>query len=189
VQIAPGLGYYQVNNSLPGPGVPTTTNIANTIFSLGGEYSFGSGWRVAAEYVRNRQHDTEFASGTQGSYLALFRRVGKTTPYVIVSRLGSRTSALDWYQRLMSKPLPGFIPGADALNGAQRLAAEAIWLADQRSLALGASYALSPTLKLKAEWLHGRIGQVSRMVDTPPGQETPNHTSVDVLSVNLNFAF
>lgn len=189
VPLAPGLGYYQVNNALPGPGVPSTINIHNTIVSLGGEYSFGSGWRVAAEYVHNRQQDTDFASGTRGNYVALFRRIGALTPYVSVSQLGSRASALDWYQRLTANPLPGFIPGAAALNGAQRLAAESIWLADQRSLALGASYALSPTLKLKAEWLHSRIGQVSRMVDTPPGSDSPQNTSVDVLSVNLNFVF
>ena len=189
VQIAPGLGYYQVSNSLPGPGVPTVQSIRNTVFSLGGEYSFAGGWRVAAEYVRNQQHDTELASDTTGSSVALFRNLGPLTPYVSVSKLGSRQAALNWYQRLTSNTLPAFIPGAAQLNSAQRLGAESIWLADQHSLALGASYALTPQLKVKGEWLRSHIGQASRMVDTRPGSDTPHNTTVDVLSVNLNFAF
>ena len=185
----PGLGYYQVSNSLPGPCVASVPAIQNTVLSLGGEYSFGSGWRLAGEYVRNQQHDTELASDTTAAYLALFRRFGQLTPYVSVSRLGSRQVALDWYHRLTNNTLPAFIPGAAQINAAQRLAAESIWLADQQSLALGASYALTPQLKLKGEWLRSQIGQASRLVDTPPGSPAPHNTTVDVLSVNLNFAF
>jgi hypothetical protein len=187
--LPPGLGYYQVSNAMPGSGVPKVASIRNTILSLGGETSFGDGWRLAGEYVRNRQHDTEFASDTTGSYVALFRRIGKLTPYVSISKLDSRASAFDWYKRLTTNPLPDYVPGATQINQAQRLAAESIWLADQRSLALGASYALTPNLKLKGEWLRTHIGQVSRLVDTPPGQPTVHDTAVDVVSVNLNFAF
>ena len=189
VQLAPGLGYYQVSNSLPGPGLAAVQVIRNTVFSLGGEYSVAGGWRLAAEYVRNRQHNTELASDTTGSYVALFRRFGPLTPYVSASKLGSRQVGLDWYGRLTSNPLPALVPGAAQLNAAQRLAAESIWLVDQHALALGASYALAPQLKLKGEWLRSHIGQVSRLVDTPPGSATPHNTAVDVLSVNLNFAF
>ncbi|MFO1270495.1 MAG: hypothetical protein U1F50_02235 [Rubrivivax sp.] len=51
------------------------------------------------------------------------------------------------------------------------------------------SYALDAHQKLKAEWLHTRIGRVSRLVDTPPGQETVRHTSIDTLSVGWHFSF
>lgn len=189
VPLGPGIGYYQVSNDLPGPGVPQVGRIRNTIFSLGGEVGLGSGWRVAGEYVRNRQHDTEVGSDTRGAYVALFRQMGPLTPYVSVSRLSARSSALDWYQRLTNPTLPGAMPGAAQLNAAQRLAAESIWAAEQQSLAVGASYALTPNMKLKGEWLRTRIGQVSRLVDTPPGSPTVHDTHIDVLSVNLNFAF
>ena len=188
-QLGPGVGYYQVNNSLPGPGVPEVGSIRNTILSLGAEIGVGGGWRVAAEYVRNRQHDTELGSDTRGSYVALLRQVGDWTPYVSVAQLGSRAAGFDIYRQLTNPTLPAFLPGAAQIGAAQRLAAESIWLADQRSLALGTSYALSPTIKLKGEWMRSWIGQSTRLIDTPAGSPTPHDTSVDVLSVNLNFAF
>lgn len=189
VPVAPGLGYYQVNNQIPGPGVPEVAAIRNTLMSLGGEYSFAGGWRVAGEYVRNRQQDTELASDTRAAYVAVFKRLGKFTPYVSLSQLNSSAGSLDWYQRLTANPLPAFIPGASQLNAAQRLSAESLWVADQQSLALGSAYALSPQLKLKGEWQRSRIGQVSRLIDTLAGSPTPHDTTVDVWSLNLNFAF
>ncbi|OGB04886.1 MAG: hypothetical protein A3E25_13730 [Burkholderiales bacterium RIFCSPHIGHO2_12_FULL_69_20] len=189
VPVGPGIGYYQVSNSLPGPGVPTVGTIGNTIFSLGGEATLGGGWRVAGEFVRNQQHDTELASDTKARYIAVFRQMGKFTPYLSVARLDSPARSFDWYQRLTNPSLPGFIPGAAQLNAAQRMAGESIWLADQHSVAVGSSYALSPSMKLKGEWMRSRIGQMSRLVDTPPGSATVSQQSIDVWSINLNFAF
>ncbi|MDO9285877.1 MAG: hypothetical protein Q7U26_13325 [Aquabacterium sp.] len=189
VPVGPGMGYYQVSNEMPGPGVPSVGAIGNTIFSLGGEVSLGGGWRVAGEFVRNQQHDTELASDTKARYIAVFRQMGKFTPYLSVARLDSPARSFDWYQRLTNPSLPGFIPGAAQLNAAQRMAAESIWLADQHSVAVGTSYALSPSMKLKGEWMRSRIGQMSRLVDTLPGSATIGHQSIDVWSVNLNFAF
>ena len=186
VELMPGLGYYQVSNALPGPGLQTVRTIGNTIYSLGAEVQLNPQWRASGEYVRNRQDDTEFASDTTSWQLALFHPMGRLTPYASLARLTSRRSALDWYDRLTKSPLPATLPGARQINAAQRLAAESIWVADQRSLALGASYALNPGLKLKGEWMRTHIGRVSRLVDTPPGSESPHDTSIDVLTVNLN---
>ena len=189
VALAPGVGYFQMSNAMPGPGVVTADSISNTIYTLGAEWSPGSDWRMAGEYMRIRQHGTEFAFDATGWYLAVFRRFGRLTPYVSVSGLGTRSSALDWYDRLSQTRLPLYMPGAAQINAMHRLGAEAIVAADQRSLALGASYALTPTLKLKGEWLRTRIGRMSHLVDTPPGSESPHNTPIDVLSVNLNFTF
>ncbi len=189
VSLAPGVGYYRVSNDLPG-GVDMTSrlSISNVIFTLGAEQTLGQGWRLAAEYAVNRQLQTDFGSDTRGGYLALFKQIDKITPYVSVSALKSRRPALDWYQRLTSNPLPELMPGAAQINAAQRMVAESMWVADQRTLALGASYAVSPGGKIKAEWQRTRIGQVTRLVDALPGS-TPHDTHVDVLSVNYNFAF
>lgn len=189
VPLGNGLGYYQVDESLPGPGIARVARVRNTIFSLGAEAALGPGWRISGEFVRNLQHDTAFGADTSAAYLALFRQVGAFTPYVSVAGQRSRQSAFDWYDRLTANPLPAVVPGAALVNAAQRVAAESFWVTDQRSLALGASWALTPQVKLKAEWLHTRIGRVSRLVDTPAGEPTPQHTGVNVLSVNLNFAY
>ena len=189
VALAPGLGYYQVSDALPGPGVVSRARIHNTLFSIGAEWSLGQGWRVTGEFVRDVQHDTVFGADATAGYLALFRQLDRLTPYVSVARRSSRQAGFDWHQRLLANPLPASVPGAATINAAQRVAAETHWLTDQASVALGAAYALTPAVKLKAEWLHTRIGQLSQLVDTPPGAQTPGRTCVNVWSVNLNYAF
>jgi opacity protein-like surface antigen len=189
VALGPGLGYYQVSAALPGPGVSARDRVHNTLFSVGAEAELGGGWRVASEFVRNVQHDTPFGADATAGYVAVFRRLGAFTPYVSLAAQRSRDATFDWYERLTNRPLPALVPGADLINAAQRVAAESYWATSQRSLALGTSYALTPQVKLKAEWLHTRIGRVSRLVDTPAGEATPQHTGVNVLSFNLNFAY
>lgn len=189
VPLGPGLGYYQVDENLPGPGIPRVRQVRNTIFSLGAEASLGPGWRISGEFVRNLQHDTAFGADTSAAYVALFRQVDAFTPYVSLAGQRARQGSFDWYDRLTANPLPEQIPGAAQINAAQRVAAESYWVTSQHSLALGSSYALSPQVKLKAEWLHTRIGRVSRLVDAPAGEPTPRRTGVNVLSVNLNFAY
>jgi hypothetical protein len=189
VPLAPGLGYYQVSNLLPGPGAPSVDALRNTVLAFGLEQPLGGGWRVIAEFVRNEQHDTEVGSDTRGGYVALLRRFGDLTPYASLGRLRSSDTSLDWYRRLTGSPLPVTIPGADAINAGQRTAAETIYAIDQRSLAFGASWAMGTAQKLKFEWMRTRIGQVTRLVDTSPGSPTPHDTNVDVWSVNYNFSF
>jgi hypothetical protein len=189
MSFGPGLDYYQVNDALPGPGVPSAARVRNSLFSLGAEAELGGGWRVASEFVRNLQHDTPFGADATAGYLAVFKRMGAFTPYASVAAQRSRDATFDWYERLTAHPLPAQLPGAAMINAAQRVAAESYWVTSQRSLALGASYAITPQVKLKGEWLHTRIGRVSRMVDPLPGQPTPSNTGVNVLSINLNFAY
>lgn len=189
VTLAPGLGYYQVDAALPGPGVSTVSAFHNTILTLGAEHTFGDGWTVAGELARNIQHDIELGSDTLGGYLMVSRRVGHFTPYTSVSALRSPKGAREWVDRLTNQPLPAFIPGADMINAAQRAAAEGTYTTDQRSFAVGSSYNLTPSSKLKAEWMRTRVGLVSRMVDTPAGSPTIRDTHIDVLSINYNFVF
>lgn len=189
VPIGPGLGYYQVDPSLPGPGFESVPRIRNDIFTLGLEQHLPGGLRIAAEFARNIQHDTELGSDTRGGYAALFRPIGDITPYVSVGVLRSKRRQLDWYERLSTNVLPPFVPGAVLLNAAQRVAAESFYATDQRSLAVGAAWSLGPQQKIKAEWKRTRIGRVSRLVDTPPGNSDVRDTNIDILSVNYNFAF
>lgn len=189
VPIGPGLGYYQTSDAVPGPGVDTAPSIRNTVYTLGADQQVVPGWRVSAEFARNRQHDSEVGSDTRGGYVALFHTVGRFTPYASVGRIRASRGILDWYDRLTANPLPDAVPGAAQLNGAQRLAAESMYAIDQRSFALGSSYALDAEQKLKFEWRRTRIGRVSRLVDAPPGQPVPSRTSIDIWSINYSFSF
>lgn len=189
VSLGPGLGYYQSNPALPGPGIPTVPKVSNTLVSAGAELNLGQGWRVTGEFMRNIQHDTEVGADATAGYVAVFKQMGPLTPYASVAGLRSRQLARDWYQRLTANPLPDVIPGGAQINQAQRLAADTFWPSDQHSLALGASYKLGPAMKLKGEWLHTRVNNVSRLVDTPSGSPTPVRRQVNVLTVNLDFTF
>lgn len=189
VEVAPGIGYYQVDPQLPGPGVPVAGTIKNMVYTVGLEQALFPGWRVAAEYARIAQQDTELGSDSHGGYVALLHTMGRLTPYVSWGRLQSSEGTIAWNERLTSNQLPAFIPGADQINAAQRAAGETGYAIDQHSTAVGASYAIDAAQKVKFEWLHTRVGRVSRLVDTPPGQPSPRNTSIDVLSVGYHFSF
>lgn len=188
VQAGPGVGYYQVDASMYGPGIATVNPLHNTIATLGAEYAVGNGWGLAAEFARDFQHGSELGSDTRGGYVAVSRRIGDFTPYTSVAALRSSRVSMDWYDQLTA-PLSPYLPGAAQIAAVQRLAAEGIYATDQRSLAIGSAYHLSPTSKLKLEWMRTRIGRMSRLVDTPAGSASPRNTHVDVLSLNYNFVF
>lgn len=189
VPVAPGLGYYQVSDQLPGPGIVNTDALRNAIYTLGVDQSLAPGWRVTAEFARNIQHGTEFGSDSRGGYVALLHTVGRFTPYVSWARLRSSDSRIAWLERLAATQLPPVIPGAALINAAQRAAADSGYAVDQSTLALGSSYSMGPHQKVKLEWAQVRIGRLSRFVDTPAGSEAPSRTRIQVLSVNYNFSF
>lgn len=189
VQIAPGLGYYQVDSRMPGPGVPTVSRIHNTIYTVGLEYTVVPTWRVIGEFERIVQKDTQVGSDQRGGYVALLHNVGRFTPYASWGWVRASEGILDWYDKLTQTQLPQFIPGAAQINAAQRAAGEATFARDQRSFALGTSFAIDARQKVKVEWMHTHIGRVSRLVDTPSGQESPRNTSIETFSINYNFSF
>jgi hypothetical protein len=189
VQIAPGVGYYQVDAALPGPGLNYVDAVENTVFTLGVDAPLVPGWRVMGEYARMRQKGSELGSESDGGYLAVLHEMGRLTPYVSASWLRSTPTVLGWHRNLTQTQVPAFVPGAATINAAMRASGEQGYGADQRSWAVGASYALSSRQKLKAEYLRTRIGQTSRFVDTPAGHPTVSETSVGVWSVNYSFSF
>jgi hypothetical protein len=189
VDIGPGLGYWKVDGSMPGPDIEKVPRIRNVALTAGADWAFAPDWRLAGEYVRMLMRDTELGSDSNAGYVALFRRMGAFTPYVSLARQRSADGVLDWHERLTTPTLPAFIPGAAQINGAQRVAGESGYAFDQRSVAVGVSYALSPTAKLKGEWMQTKVGRASGHFDVPPGQADAQGLKVHTLSVNVSVAF
>ncbi len=189
VTLAPGLGYYQVSDALPGPGLRSVKRIHNTVFTAGAELELGQGFTLNTELALNQQHDTELGASSSSGYLSLQKQIGSFTPYISWAKLKSDNTRLDGYERLSRNVLPAAIPGALQINAAQRAAAEGIYAFDQHSLALGGAYAVHRQAKLKVEWMRTHVGRVSTLIDTPPGSESPHDTHVDVLSVAYSFSF
>lgn len=180
-----GFGFWQV----AGPGVETVSSVRNMVYTLGTEQPLAGGLRVMAEYARNRQYDTELGSDTAGGYVSLLYTAGRFTPYVASGRIRASQGLLDWYERLTQTQVPAFVPNADQINGAARTAAESTYAIDQRTVALGSSYSIDPHQKVKLQWQRTRIGRVSRLVDTPPGEPTPRDTAIHMWTLNYSFSY
>lgn len=180
----PGLGYYQVANAIPGPGVLSTDTIVNTIVNLGVDAKLAPNWRVVAEFARDVQQRTDLGANTVGAYVAVLHTLGHVTPYVSLARLQTVGAPRQAWQALNGAAGSG----SDALSVAQRVAADSIPFYDQTSLGLGAAWGLTPRSQLKGEWMHTRIGKRSAMVDDP-AQGTVHDTGVNVLSLNYSVVF
>lgn len=188
VGIMPGVGYYQTTNLLPGPGVPDVDRTRTMVYTVAADVGLGNGFRAKGEYVRRDVRNTLTGPDAQGAYLAVLKPIGEWTPYLSVARLVSMDPTRDLYNRVNSNRLPGFIPGSALINASQRAGADGINAYDQTTWALGTSYRINPTSKLKAEWARTRTGDMSLFVDAPPGQESGKRT-INVFSFSYNVVF
>lgn len=190
VPLFPGVGYFQVDPSLPGPGIDMVNSVRNTIATLGADVSMGNDFRVIAEYARTYVNNSavKIANASDRGYVSLLRKFGPWTPYVTYAFLQTDTEQRDLYQRVNGNKVPSAVPGATLINASQRAGADGILTYDQTSWAIGTSYALSPTSKIKAEWMRVRIGQVSSLVDAPPGSDIRNQ-SINVISLSYSVVF
>lgn len=188
VDLGSGVGYYQVSNDLPGPGIQETKTVGVMVYTLGADAGLGNDFRLMGEYVRRAIKESELFPDSQAAYLSLRKRIGKWTPYATYARLRTEPKTSNLYQALNNNTVPDFIPNAELINASQRAGADSIYAYDQSSWSVGSSYSLSPTSKIKAEWMRVHIGAVSGFVDAPPG-ENIRRKNINVLSLNYNFVF
>jgi len=188
VAIMPGVGYYQTSNLVPGPGVSNETKIHAVVYTLGADVVVGNGFRVMGEYVRRDVRNISTGPDSQGAYLAVLKPIGAWTPYISAARLESMSQTRDLYNKVNSNTVPGFIPGAAQINATQRAGADGIIAYDQTTWALGTSYRVTPTSKVKAEWARTQTSDMSSLIDAPPGGES-GKKAVNVFSFSYNVVF
>ena len=190
VSLSPGVGYYQVDPSFPGPGIGSTSAFHNTIFTLGADVSLNAGFRVISEFARTyvTKPNVDFANAASRGYLSLHKSLNKWTPYISYAFLRSEARQRNLYDSINYNTVPSFIPGAALINASQRVGADGMLTYDQSSWGIGTSYSFSATSKLKAELMRTRIGKVSSMIDAPPGSNIRNQ-HINVLSMSYNFVF
>ena len=188
VSLAPNVGYYQVDNQLPGPGVPTISQLHSFLYTFGVDFSLGYGFRIMGEYVRREINDVLIGPDSDGAYLALLKSFGDWTPYISMAHLQSTDRILDLYHRVNNNQLPNISPISGVINASQRSAGNRIAVFDQTTWAIGTSYKINPTSKLKAEWAITTTGQASSFVDTPQGQDS-SHRLINVFSLSYSVVF
>jgi hypothetical protein len=188
VALAPGIGYYQVLPSVPGPGMPTVDKLINYVFTFGAEIALPHNARLIGEYARRQISNATSGADTHAAYVALLKPIGKWTPYAYLSGIRSEGKPLDLYKALNENRLPPVIPGAVAINATQRLGADQLIGYDQYSWAVGASYSFSAKSKLKAEWMQTHTGSVSSFVDAHAGEDSGGR-QINVFSLSYNVTF
>lgn len=188
VSILPGLGYYQTSDLMPGPGVPIKDEIHSVVYALGADIALGHGFRVMGEYARRDVRNIMTGPDSQGAYIALLKQSGAWTPYVSVGHLESTARTKKLYNKVNGSQLPAFLPGAAQINAAQRAGADVVFAYDQTTWAVGTSYRVSPTSKVKAEWAQTRTGDVSSLIDAPAGGESGKKT-LNVFSLSYSLVF
>ena len=188
VSLFPGVGYYQVDASLPGPGIPSINSYGYKTLTLGADVNVGSGFRIMSEMARSKVSRTSFSTQSVRGYASVLKRIDKWTPYVTYAFLRSDNVPLNLRESVNKNTVPNFIPGAAQINASQRTGADSLLVYDQNSWALGTSYALSVTSSIKAEYMRTHVRRVSSLVDAPPGSDVGNQ-KINVLSVSYSFVF
>jgi hypothetical protein len=188
VEIMPNIGYYQVSNDMPGPGVQKVNEVRTISYVVGADIGLGEGFRLVGEYVRRDVRNIVTGPDSQGGYLALLKSFDDWTPYIRMAHLQSMEKSLNLYRGLNGNTVPDMIPDADILNASQRATAASIDIYDQTTWAIGTSYRLTPTSKLKAEWAITKTGVASSFIDTPIGGDSGDKL-INVFSFSYNVVF
>jgi hypothetical protein len=167
------------------PTVETSTRARG--FSVGASIPLGP-YTFTGEYVRRMINDIRTGPDSHAGYLAISRRVGQWTPYLMHARMISGSKERQERREATSAIPPstgGLLPVVDSLIASEYAsAASGIYVFDQYSWMLGTAYTLSPTQKLKLEWMRTRVGESSSLVDGG-GSRSTRH----VFSISYNFVF
>lgn len=185
----PGISYYAIQPEFAlGTEIPSGRTEDFSVSIVATDIGLGHDIRLAAEYVRRLVKYAEDGINSNGGYASLRKRIGKWTPYLYYAWLRSEENALDLNLALNQSSVPAWFPGAPLINTSQRLVADIFIAYDQQTWALGASYALTPTSKLKLEWARTHVGMTSSFVDTPVGGDVSNE-DINLFSLSYHFVF
>jgi len=172
-----------------------TNKLTTQAFTLGAEILLPQDFRFIGEYARRKMTNTDLGLDSNGGYVSILKEVGAWTPYVSCALIKSKSSVTSLYQTINANPgmtalvpIPLLVDAVSQINASQRIVADALTVYDQNTIALGASYRLSPTQKLKFEWARTHVGVASSFVDAPSFGNVSNR-NIDVLSFSYNVVF
>lgn len=156
------------------------------VITLGGSLLFSNDYRFTAEYGRRLNDDVHTGTDASGVYALLSKRIAQWEPYLYYARMWSEDSEVRQWRAIHAAtppvtPLPSM---NQALTAQYQNAASGLSVYDQHTIALGTSYSLSPTERLKGEVAYTRIGERSSLTDYDAA-----NTDLLVYSLSYNIAF
>jgi hypothetical protein len=167
------------------------------LFTLGAKYQLPNDFFLLGEYSLRFSENIETGANTNSGYISLLKEIDDWTPYVSFSIIKSTSNLLDLYQKINTHSgisvnpmvqIPMVQNAAKLLNASQRIVADGLSAIDQHTIAIGTSYSLTPTQKIKFEWARTHVGVNSFFVNAPSGSNVTND-DIDVFSFSYNVAF
>jgi hypothetical protein len=175
----------------------SVTNVNSVVYTLSAEIKLPQDFRAIGEYGRRKITNALTGIDTNGGYFSLLKDIDAWTPYVSYAVIKSRADALSLYQAMNGNANglidlgiggPAVAAAVAGINASQRVLADGLLVYDQNTIALGTSYRLSPTQKIKMEWARTHVGVASSFVDAPSFGNVSNQ-NIDVLSFSYNVVF
>ncbi len=156
------------------------------VITLGTSISLPQELRLTAEYGRRLNDDIHTGTDASGVYALLSKTINKWEPYIYYARMWSEDSEVrQWRKVSQASPPMTPDPAINQMLAAQYAnAASAFSVYDQHTWALGTSYRLTPTQRLKGEVAYTRIGERSSLTD-----EQVADSDLFVYSLSYNIAF
>lgn len=178
-----GIGYYTYDGATP------VDHQDVILANIGADIALGYDTRLAFEFAARRTvgNVTNGQNGYTG-YVSLRKSIGAWTPYIFYSQIKTDSQETNFYNALNNSSVPDAVLGSELINASQTAMADAYQCYDQYSIAIGTSYRLTPTSKLKAEVMLSHIGDASSLVDAPASVDIQN-TDIGVFSISYSFVF
>jgi opacity protein-like surface antigen len=171
-------GYYDINSA------PRKNGLRIPVQSVGMSLLLPGDVRLTSEVAH--MHFSGASSGLSrwGGYLAVSRRFGGWTPYLLFAKTRSSSSSLKLYREIEANAdsVPLF------LRNYQKFNADAVTPYDQWTAAIGASYRVTTRSLLKLEWAQTHTGTVSNFIDAPSGGDSEGKR-LNVFSLSYSFSF
>jgi hypothetical protein len=189
--LAPDIGG-SVYTVLPQDVTDATVNLA---IILGVDIQLPRQFRLIGELAYREVEDVNTGIDTKSGYVALLKDMREWTPYLYFAKIQSRSAMLDLYESLNRgkgavalTPDPQVEAAVNAINASQRVLADSLSVHDQYSIAIGASYRITPKQKVKVEWAHTHVGVASSLIDAPAGGTVSNE-NMNLFSLSYNLVF
>jgi hypothetical protein len=155
------------------------------VLILGADWRPGD-WRITGEVAHTNVKHSDLGVDSTSGYISVARAVGKWTPYATYARILSAPPQRRLYQQVNATPVPAGAQGPPLFLPANfhQILSDSIFVFDQYSTMVGASYTFSPTSKVKVEWMRTHVGVRSTLVDGDV-----HNRSFNVFSLSYSVAF
>ena len=174
--------YYSLTNASA-----TTLKFSMPALTLGADIRWAWGLHTTGEYYKRSFKGINTGPESESIYLSLAKDYGRFTPYISYAQIKSLN--MNIYQAVNGARVTGTPQvKVNTINAAQRVIADGLGMAEQRSWALGTSYDTGKKGKLKAEWMIVRTGAMSSFIDAPVNGES-GRQHINVYSLSYSFLF